>query len=147
MEPLADVLLEYPITFPPSYPYEEEPALPQHYMTTRCPAWCDRILMSQDARDLIRPTGGGTGVGESTAEVDCGDYNVIGDAVCMGDHKVHATVYNMFCVTYCITIPCPLLAARLPQHPLGHAQRYHSLLYLFRSTTTTTTPAICHTPA
>lgn len=90
MEPLADVLLEYPITFAPSYPYEEEPTLPQHYMTTRCPAWCDRILMSSVARQLVR---GGDANGECDAPVHAAqeplvDYGVIGTDVCMGDHKV-----------------------------------------------------------
>lgn len=83
LEPLVDVLYEYPITFAPSYPYEEEPSLPHHYMKTRCPAWCDRILLSTDARSLVVPP----------ARTDSDDdpapeYDVIGDAVCMGDHKV-----------------------------------------------------------
>lgn len=75
MEPLSDVLYEYPITFPPSYPYEEDPKLPENYMLTRCPAWCDRILISPTAKRLI---------------VDGPDdiYNIIGNDVCMGDHKV-----------------------------------------------------------
>lgn len=35
LEPIREVLCEYPITFPPSYPYEEDPDLPHHYMSTR----------------------------------------------------------------------------------------------------------------
>lgn len=35
LEPLDDILLEFPITFPPSYPFEEEPDLPLNYMSTR----------------------------------------------------------------------------------------------------------------
>lgn len=46
-------------------------------MSTRCPAWCDRILMSPSARDLI--------VDEAFSSED---YNLIGENVCMGDHKV-----------------------------------------------------------
>lgn len=90
MEPLAGVLLEFPIAFAPSYPYEEEPHLPQHYMHTRCPAWCDRILMSAAARELIvdADASGDSCTGSS------GDYDVIGDAVCMGDHKVSASLFN-----------------------------------------------------
>lgn len=77
LEPLKEILVEYPITFPPSYPYEEEPTLPQNYMSTRCPGWCDRILMDPTAKDLI--------VDENFSSKD---YNVIGEDMCMGDHKV-----------------------------------------------------------
>lgn len=77
LEPLKEILVEYPITFPPSYPYEEEPTLPQNYMSTRCPAWCDRILMDPTAKDLI--------IDENFSSKD---YNVIGEDMCMGDHKV-----------------------------------------------------------
>lgn len=86
MEPLADVLFEYPIEFAPSYPYEEEPDMPQHYMTTRCPAWCDRILMNSVAHGLI--------VGGEDDRPQ--EYGVIGDTVCMGDHKVQC--HHRVCV-------------------------------------------------
>lgn len=36
-----------------SYPYSEDYTKPTQYMNTRCPAWCDRILMSHSARDII----------------------------------------------------------------------------------------------
>lgn len=36
-----------------SYPYSEDSAEGQKYMCTRIPAWCDRILMSPSARDLV----------------------------------------------------------------------------------------------
>lgn len=77
LQPLKEVLVEYPITFPPSYPYEEDPALPENYMLTRCPAWCDRILMSPDAKNLINDN-----------NFSSLHYNTIGNNVCMGDHKV-----------------------------------------------------------
>lgn len=77
LQPLKEVLVEYPITFPPSYPYEEDPALPQDYMLTRCPAWCDRILMSPAAKNLI--------IDNNFSSLH---YNTIGNNVCMGDHKV-----------------------------------------------------------
>uniref|UniRef100_A0A8C6NH86 inositol-polyphosphate 5-phosphatase n=1 Tax=Nothobranchius furzeri TaxID=105023 RepID=A0A8C6NH86_NOTFU len=48
-----DRLHELEISFPPSYPYSEDCNLGKEYMNTRCPAWCDRILMSQSARDLF----------------------------------------------------------------------------------------------
>ncbi|XP_055321826.1 inositol polyphosphate-5-phosphatase A isoform X2 [Sitodiplosis mosellana] len=76
LQPLKEVLVEYPITFPPSYPYEEDPVLPQDYMLTRCPAWCDRILMSPAAKNLINDN-----------NFSSLHYNTIGNNVCMGDHK------------------------------------------------------------
>lgn len=77
LKPLKEILVEYPITFPPSYPYEEEPTLPNDYMNTRCPAWCDRILMSPAAKNLIIDN-----------TFSSSNYNTIGDDICMGDHKV-----------------------------------------------------------
>uniref|UniRef100_A0AAG5DXN8 inositol-polyphosphate 5-phosphatase n=1 Tax=Anopheles atroparvus TaxID=41427 RepID=A0AAG5DXN8_ANOAO len=75
LDSLRSILYEYPITFPPSYPYEEDPLQPCSYMATRCPAWCDRILVSPAARKLI-------------SEGSTGDsYGIIGADVCMGDHK------------------------------------------------------------
>ncbi|XP_010772391.1 type I inositol 1,4,5-trisphosphate 5-phosphatase [Notothenia coriiceps] len=47
-------------------------------MNTRCPAWCDRILLSASARDLVlKPEN------EEKSVV----YDNIGPNVCMGDHK------------------------------------------------------------
>lgn len=80
LEPLKDILIEYPITFSPSYPYEEDPQMPFNYMATRCPSWCDRIVMSPTAKKLIVGSGGDS------------NYNVIGDNVCMGDHKVKINI-------------------------------------------------------
>lgn len=36
-----------------SYPYSEDYTQPTQYMNTRCPAWCDRVLMSHAAHDCI----------------------------------------------------------------------------------------------
>ena len=36
-----------------SYPYSEDSSQGKQYMNTRCPAWCDRILLSPSARDLV----------------------------------------------------------------------------------------------
>uniref|UniRef100_A0A1A8GC10 inositol-polyphosphate 5-phosphatase n=1 Tax=Nothobranchius korthausae TaxID=1143690 RepID=A0A1A8GC10_9TELE len=73
-----DRLHELEISFPPSYPYSEDCNLGKEYMNTRCPAWCDRILMSQSARDLfLKPEN------EEKSVV----YDNIGPNVCMGDHK------------------------------------------------------------
>ncbi|KAJ7427185.1 inositol polyphosphate-5-phosphatase A [Willisornis vidua] len=48
-----DRLYELDISFPPSYPYSEDSSQGKQYMNTRCPAWCDRILMSHSAKELI----------------------------------------------------------------------------------------------
>uniref|UniRef100_A0A669CK42 inositol-polyphosphate 5-phosphatase n=1 Tax=Oreochromis niloticus TaxID=8128 RepID=A0A669CK42_ORENI len=72
-------LHEQEIGFPPSYPYSEDSSQGKQYMNTRCPAWCDRILMSPSARDmLLKPEN------EEKSIV----YDNIGPNVCMGDHKV-----------------------------------------------------------
>ncbi|KAM8887516.1 inositol polyphosphate-5-phosphatase A isoform 2-T2 [Spinachia spinachia] len=73
-----DVIKEEDIEFPPSYPYSEEYTKPTQYMNTRCPAWCDRILMSHSAQDFIYK-------GEDGEK--CVVYNTVGPRVCMGDHK------------------------------------------------------------
>ncbi|XP_049592823.1 inositol polyphosphate-5-phosphatase A isoform X2 [Syngnathus scovelli] len=73
-----DRLHELEISFPPSYPYSEDSSQGKQYMNTRCPAWCDRILMSSSARDLVlKPEN------EEKSVV----YDTIGANVCMGDHK------------------------------------------------------------
>lgn len=73
-----DVVTEEEILFPPSYPYSEDYTKPTQYMNTRCPSWCDRILMSHSALDIIhRSEAGESGV----------VYDTLGPSVCMGDHK------------------------------------------------------------
>uniref|UniRef100_A0A3Q3B9X3 inositol-polyphosphate 5-phosphatase n=1 Tax=Kryptolebias marmoratus TaxID=37003 RepID=A0A3Q3B9X3_KRYMA len=73
-----DRLHEHQISFPPSYPYSEDCSQGKEYMNTRCPAWCDRILMSSSARDLfLKPEN----------EEKSLTYDNIGPNVCMGDHK------------------------------------------------------------
>lgn len=73
-----DVIKEEDIKFPPSYPYSEEYSKPTQYMNTRCPAWCDRILMAHAAQDFIDRRDDG----EKSVV-----YNTVGPNVCMGDHK------------------------------------------------------------
>ncbi|RXG50703.1 Type I inositol 1,4,5-trisphosphate 5-phosphatase, partial [Armadillidium vulgare] len=73
-------LLEFPITFPPSYPFEEGAESKDKdnggaYMKTRCPSWCDRVILSQSAKDLID---------QESKEVY---YDIIGLESRMGDHK------------------------------------------------------------
>uniref|UniRef100_A0A182MV50 inositol-polyphosphate 5-phosphatase n=1 Tax=Anopheles culicifacies TaxID=139723 RepID=A0A182MV50_9DIPT len=91
LDSLRSILYEFPITFPPSYPYEEDPFQPGAYMATRCPAWCDRILVSPAARKLIcddvpdsRREDGKQGDAPGDPTVS---YGIIGANVCMGDHK------------------------------------------------------------
>ncbi|XP_017139665.1 uncharacterized protein LOC108154075 isoform X2 [Drosophila miranda] len=73
LEPLKDTLDEYPINFFPTYPFEEDPHMPMDYMSTRCPAWCDRILMSPQIKEMV--------------VIDEWKYGMIGESACMGDHK------------------------------------------------------------
>ncbi len=70
---LRDRLTEFPLAFPPTYPFTEDPNAGNSYMGTRCPAWCDRVLMSHEARSLV--------------DDSAINYDVIGKEVCMGDHK------------------------------------------------------------
>ncbi|CAL9687343.1 unnamed protein product [Knipowitschia caucasica] len=78
MSVFKDQLSELEISFPPTYPYSEDSRQGKQYMTTRCPAWCDRVLMSPSARDLVfKPEN------EEKSIV----YDNIGPNVCMGDHK------------------------------------------------------------
>ncbi|KAJ0066827.1 hypothetical protein NL108_004703 [Boleophthalmus pectinirostris] len=73
-----DRLTEVEISFPPSYPYSEDSSQGKQYMNTRCPAWCDRIVMSFSARDLVS---------KSENDEKSVVYDNIGPNVCMGDHK------------------------------------------------------------
>ncbi|XP_053573966.1 inositol polyphosphate-5-phosphatase A [Bombina bombina] len=76
--PFLNGLSEVQITFPPSYPYSESVDRPAEFMSTRCPAWCDRVFMSHPARMFLQKGN----IGES-----CVVYDRIGSDVCMGDHK------------------------------------------------------------
>lgn len=50
------------------------------YMESRCPAWCDRILLNKSLFELIEKN---NKVHSSNAT-----YGMIGESICMGDHKV-----------------------------------------------------------
>jgi inositol polyphosphate 5-phosphatase INPP5A len=63
-------------TFPPSYPFMEELNNADKYMESRCPAWCDRILLNKHFYDLIE---------NNSSDIV---YNMIGEDKFMGDHKV-----------------------------------------------------------
>ncbi|XP_058640065.1 inositol polyphosphate-5-phosphatase A isoform X3 [Onychostoma macrolepis] len=86
-----DVITEEEIHFPPSYPYSEDYTKPTQYMNTRCPAWCDRILMSHSALDIIH----------RRQEGECGVvYNTVGSNICMGDHKPVFLCFPMKTITH-----------------------------------------------
>ncbi|KAG0725424.1 Type I inositol 1,4,5-trisphosphate 5-phosphatase [Chionoecetes opilio] len=72
----GDRLAEFPITFPPSYPFEEgAEGEGSHYMQTRCPSWCDRVILDKAAKKLVDASGSKV------------NYNLIGLTTTMGDHK------------------------------------------------------------
>ncbi|XP_026099904.1 inositol polyphosphate-5-phosphatase A [Carassius auratus] len=86
-----DVLTEEDIHFPPSYPYSEDYTKPTQYMNTRCPAWCDRILMSHSASDIIH----------RSEEDEIGVvYDTLGSNICMGDHKPVFLFFQMKSITH-----------------------------------------------
>ncbi|XP_072255017.1 inositol polyphosphate-5-phosphatase A-like [Pyxicephalus adspersus] len=76
--PFLNELTEVQISFPPTYPFSENVTEPTEFMGTRCPAWCDRVLMSHPARALLQK------VKEGKNSVK---YERIGGDACMGDHK------------------------------------------------------------
>ncbi|XP_076251749.1 inositol polyphosphate-5-phosphatase A isoform X1 [Rhynchophorus ferrugineus] len=73
-EAFKDILSEYPINFAPSYPFEEQLTKASSYMPTRCPAWCDRVLLSNSAKKIVN-------------EEQPIEYGLMGLHTCMGDHK------------------------------------------------------------
>uniref|UniRef100_A0A336MJR1 inositol-polyphosphate 5-phosphatase n=1 Tax=Culicoides sonorensis TaxID=179676 RepID=A0A336MJR1_CULSO len=82
LESIKEFLYEYPINFAPSYPYEENSELPNNYMSTRCPSWCDRVLISPAAKKLIV-----NGEDVANDSETSPTYGIIGENICMGDHK------------------------------------------------------------
>jgi inositol-1,4,5-trisphosphate 5-phosphatase len=54
----------------------EELENPDSYMDSRCPAWCDRIIFNKTVQDYLKNYSNNL------------DYGMIGQGVCMGDHKV-----------------------------------------------------------
>lgn len=53
LKSFEEQLFEFPIHFQPSYPFEENEHEGMNYMKTRCPAWCDRVVLSTGAKLLI----------------------------------------------------------------------------------------------
>ncbi|XP_033220614.1 uncharacterized protein LOC117175142 isoform X2 [Belonocnema kinseyi] len=76
LEDFNERLLEFPIKFVPSYPFEEDVQEGTNYMQTRVPAWCDRVLFSPAAKLLVQDI-----------HSNAFEYGIIGPTTCMGDHK------------------------------------------------------------
>lgn len=60
-----------------SYPWSEDVEVPNRFMKTRAPAWCDRVLMNEHAYNNLCST--------NNQDVT---YDAIGQRACTGDHKV-----------------------------------------------------------
>ena len=59
------------------YPFSEDLINATKYMESRCPAWCDRIVLNKNMLDSI----------SSNPGVSPAIYDMIGEHGCMGDHK------------------------------------------------------------
>lgn len=79
-------LVELDIKFPPSYPFMEDLINYEQYMESRCPAWCDRVLMSQGL--------------SSSLNAESQVYDMIGKQACMGDHKPVYLFYSVNTTTH-----------------------------------------------
>ncbi|XP_070212436.1 inositol polyphosphate-5-phosphatase A-like isoform X2 [Littorina saxatilis] len=75
-EAFRDRLFEFDINFSPSYPFTEDVNDGLSYMKTRVPSWCDRILLTHSAKDVI-----------SSDPQHKPEYFILGKETCMGDHK------------------------------------------------------------
>ncbi|PAA88571.1 hypothetical protein BOX15_Mlig028527g1 [Macrostomum lignano] len=110
-------LFEFPVTFPPTYPFSEGASERDatEYMATRLPAWCDRVLCSSSARSAIL-----------CPPEDPTQYGVLGLQDCMGDHKP-VYLYTLLCYgasaadSHCLMenadFPPPALLSRLLEQP------------------------------
>ena len=71
---VSERVTEADISFPPTYPFEEDLEAGCRFTRTRCPAWCDRVLYSHPAASGV-------------LDEDRLEYGVVGRSACMGDHK------------------------------------------------------------
>lgn len=88
-------LWEFDRHFLPSYPFEENinmittasssKMIANSYMKTRCPAWCDRVLMNNTAKQLL--------IKNENQQTKI-HYEMMGNDSPMGDHKVILFVLN-----------------------------------------------------
>lgn len=105
LEAFSDTLSEYPVSFPPSYPFEENTSNSTTYMQTRCPAWCDRVVFSKNVKKLVN-------------ETKPIDYGLMGINACMGDHKVRERISMTNPVTFKIGENCKNMKACIWQNNL-----------------------------
>ncbi|KAL7668560.1 hypothetical protein ACOME3_009257 [Neoechinorhynchus agilis] len=68
------ILFEVEHSFFATYPYSEDLAKPRDFMITRCPSWCDRVLMNAEGFRILSQEG-------------LRHYDVVGADASMGDHK------------------------------------------------------------
>lgn len=81
-------LWEFDRHFLPSYPFEENintiksstAMIANSYMKTRCPAWCDRVIMNNTAKQLL--------IKEDENQQTKIQYEMMGNDSPIGDHKV-----------------------------------------------------------
>lgn len=103
-------LFEFPIKFVPSYPFEEDINEGSHYMQTRVPAWCDRVLLSPTAKALV----------QDIPSPDAIEYGIIGPTTCMGDHKpvyLSAILASDTGMINCCSLPdAPEYCFRVPEN-------------------------------
>jgi hypothetical protein len=78
-----DRLFEFNKSFPPSYPFSEEVNEVNSYTKSRCPSWCDRILVNK--------------LFKNEAKLESINYDMIGRDSCMGDHKPIYLTFTIEC--------------------------------------------------
>ena len=80
-----------------SYPYSEEHHEARSYLRARCPAWCDRILLSHLFKESVdtevrvrldQSSAGSQRIVFIHLQVNRPTYDLMGRDVCVGDHKV-----------------------------------------------------------
>ena len=79
-------MFEPRIGFAPSYPFVEDLVNASKYSETRCPSWCDRVLLSKDL--WHRLFSNGDAEENKSASTSFVEYDMIGETSAMGDHKV-----------------------------------------------------------
>lgn len=89
-ESVEFALKEVEIAFPPTYPWSEDPQRHFELMNTRAPAWCDRVLMNEEAWRLVSADESRTytslGISANTSPA-FSNGTFLGMDACVGDHK------------------------------------------------------------
>ena len=85
-----------------SYPYSEEHHEARSYLRARCPAWCDRILLSHSFKNIVNSEVrisflySPSHIPSIIIQIDLPTYNIVGYNVCVGDHKVRSICPRSF---------------------------------------------------